>query len=227
MKGLKKDSTIFSVTDTLRDLYLTIEDWRIQKHLRRAERELRKDSYTESTDTDRRRTQLDRLRAYWQRGEFPRNTSRKERTPCFKGEDAGTLCAVGFLMAKDGREDLADAIAAEDNHVWLENVQDGPVKDWIENSGLTMQEAARIQPTYGGSTHLATTCQPLGCEALTYVLFILGALGFAALEWAAYRFASDFFPANALKRRLSLIHLSAGNVLLVFIAAVIFKALFP
>ena len=36
-----------------------------------------------------------------------------------------------------------------DNHVRVPDVKEGPLVDWVLQSGLTQEECARIQPTYG------------------------------------------------------------------------------
>lgn len=211
----------------LRRCYLAVEDWRVSNHLRRAEQELgAKDNVREAL-RDRRETQLDRLRTYWRRGVFPRNTSSSRRKPCFRGESEETLCAVGYLMAEDGEDDLVNTICDADNNVWLEDVESEAVRGWVRRSGLTREEAARIQPTYGGPPELATSCSWIGCDVAGYAVGLAAAVAFGVAEWAGYQLASDVFPSNALKRRLSFISVSVMNACIVVLASALVFALFP
>lgn len=88
------------------------------------------------------------LREYRERGVFPRNHRVLGRTPTFIDE-AGRACAVGYLMQRSGYRDLASTIARTDNHVYVEHIERGPALDWILFSGLTQDECATIQPSYG------------------------------------------------------------------------------
>ncbi len=88
------------------------------------------------------------LREYRERGVFPRNHRVLGRTPTFIDE-AGRACAVGYLMQQSGYGGLASTIARTDNHVYVEHIEGGPALDWILFSGLTRDECAMIQPSYG------------------------------------------------------------------------------
>ena len=67
---------------------------------------------------------------------------------CHFVDRVGTACAVGHLMRLDGQEELVGRIAANSNHVRIEDVDRGPLIDWIGSSGLTQEECALIQPSY-------------------------------------------------------------------------------
>ncbi len=106
-----------------------------------------------------RQIQIERLRAYARRRVFPiyRGPNRAprvlhreltDREPVFV-DDRGTHCAVGYLMDRAGWSDVVADIAASNNHVYIEEVDDGPLIRWIETSGLTQQEASFVQPSYG------------------------------------------------------------------------------
>jgi hypothetical protein len=60
-------------------------------------------------------------------------------------DDDGRLCAVANLIHADGRDDLVDDVAAHDNDLQIADVHDGPLYDWVLDSGLTQEELARIQ----------------------------------------------------------------------------------
>jgi hypothetical protein len=94
-----------------------------------------------------RSREISRLSAYREAGRFPRNHRILGRIPTFV-DDRGTPCAVGFLMQRSGHRALVKAIARDDNNVYIENITEGPALDWIQLSGLTQDECARIQPSY-------------------------------------------------------------------------------
>lgn len=132
----------------------------IREHLKRTERDLReKDTSHLSPELqERRERNLDRLNEYWKAGEFPTNTDfHGERVPYFV-DDRGVPCAMAYLIQESGHEDLVASVAETNNHVYIEELEEGPVVDWIENSGLTKDEAARIQPSYCGFWPLPSSC---------------------------------------------------------------------
>lgn len=109
-----------------------------------------------SADVDRwrdalaaaRLREVARLRDYRVAGRFPQNHRIFGRVPTFIDE-RGTPCAVGYLMQRSGRSELAAEISRTNNHVYVEKIADGPALDWILHSGLTQEECATIQPSYG------------------------------------------------------------------------------
>lgn len=205
-----------------------LDDRRIAAHLRRVERDLRATDHDHLTAGQRRRRErtLDRLRAYRRRGEFPRNDTHPGRTPCFVGAD-GTPCAVAYLLAEAGHDDFVADVAATDNTVRIESLDDGPVLDRIEALGLTPEEAARIQPTYPEGVHLATTCGPVPCWVAGALASLVGLAAFLVAEWVGYRLVGDLFPGNALKRRGLLAYVTVLNLLVAPLLAALVYALFP
>ena len=121
----------------------------IQTHLAYCEFKLR--LRTGSTQTARLQL-LDILHRYWRAGRFPQNNLRTPgRQPIFI-DDAGVHCAVGYLMAQTGAEDLANAINQSDRFVYLEDLdldRQPAIRAWLDQQGLKPAEAALIQPTYG------------------------------------------------------------------------------
>ena len=91
--------------------------------------------------------QIARLARYRKAGRFPTNHRVLGSIPVFVDEH-GVPCAVGHLMAASGQTALMKAVAAADNHVYIEKIMDGPALDWILRSGLTQDECAMIQPSY-------------------------------------------------------------------------------
>lgn len=217
------------VAGHLDDTRRRLDDVRVREHLRRTETALRATD-TGGLDEDRRRRReraLDRLAAYRERGEFPRNRSVADRVPLFVGDD-GTPCAVAHLLLEDGRDDLVAAVMAEDPTVALEDLPDDhPVVAWVEANGLTRGEAARIQPTYPDGVQFATTCGPVPCWLAGAVAAAVGAGAFAAVEYVGYRVAAETFPDNALKRRGLVGYLTVLNLFLAPLLALLLFALFP
>jgi hypothetical protein len=90
---------------------------------------------------------ITRLREYSAAGRFPRNHRIFGRVPTFI-DARNTPCAVGYLMQRSGHGALARTIAATNNNVYIERIEEGPALDWILFSGLTQSECALIQPSY-------------------------------------------------------------------------------
>jgi hypothetical protein len=98
----------------------------------------------------RRDTLLATLRTYRDRGEFPHNYDFPgEAVPYFVDRETGVLCAVAHLLATSGRRDIVDRVARADNNVWVPALAgDTAFTTWLDASGLTLAEAARIQVPY-------------------------------------------------------------------------------
>lgn len=90
------------------------------------------------------------LRDYRQIGQFPRNYDFPgESVPYFVDRKTGTLCAVAYLIASTGRRDMVDRVAGNDNNVWVtELAGDTAFGGFLDDNGLTLAEAARIQVPY-------------------------------------------------------------------------------
>jgi hypothetical protein len=91
------------------------------------------------------------LARYRDGGVFPHNHDfAGVAVPYFRDEH-GTLCAMAYLVATTGRHDIVDAVAAHRNNEYIpELATDMRLGAWLDSVGLTVAEAARIQPTYGG-----------------------------------------------------------------------------
>ncbi|WP_420447838.1 hypothetical protein [Candidatus Palauibacter sp.] len=129
-----------------------LEVRRIQGHLLDVERALRSRG-TEGLNAaqlERRNTALNWLREYRERGEFPHNHTHGDgRVPVFV-DGHGTPCAVAYLLQRSGRESLVSEVASTDNNVYAWELADDPrFSEWLDETGLTLAEAARIQPSYG------------------------------------------------------------------------------
>jgi hypothetical protein len=91
------------------------------------------------------------LAGYRDAGLFPHNHDLPgKRVPYFRDEH-GTLCAMAYLVAATERGDIVDAIAKRRNNAYIpELAADAQLGAWLDSVGLTVAEAARIQPTYDG-----------------------------------------------------------------------------
>lgn len=94
-----------------------------------------------------RATQIKRLAGYREAGEFPQNHRFLGYIPVFV-DRRGVACAVAYLMQRSGRQRDVEAIVAADNNVYIEDVRNGALHEWVLFSGLTQEEAAYIQPAY-------------------------------------------------------------------------------
>ena len=65
-------------------------------------------------------------------------------------DEHGTHCAVGYLLKRSGETELIEQVVAADNNVRvMELAGSERFGDWLEDTGLTLAEAAWIQPRYG------------------------------------------------------------------------------
>lgn len=120
---------------------------RIDNHLRYVRHRL---SATKGPLGQRRNTLLAYLDQYLLEGQFPsqfKYEGEGERRPCFI-DDQGTYCAVGYLMMRDGKEELAQSINKRMRFHYLLDMEDAELLAWQESSGFSLKELAMIQPTY-------------------------------------------------------------------------------
>lgn len=101
---------------------------------------------------------LDRLSAYRIADMFPENRPGVGRVPRFVDDDEDgalaaladvRLCAVGHLLAADLGVEAAIAIAADFQHAEVGAIDAPELATWAASSGLTIEELAMIQPSYG------------------------------------------------------------------------------
>jgi len=97
----------------------------------------------------KRRHLLNLLHDYWTNGVFPKNYDyAAQRIPCFIDKD-GNICAVGYLVEQTTSRQAADEINSKHKYDELLAMNDETVDNWVLTSGLTKEECAMIQPTYG------------------------------------------------------------------------------
>jgi len=95
-----------------------------------------------------RRLLLRVLAEYRAGGRFPINREREAQTPIFI-DASGTRCAMAHLLEHGGQAELVAKIARERNHAYVRELADEPaLLAWLQAAGLTVEEAAAIQPSY-------------------------------------------------------------------------------
>ncbi len=125
----------------------------IQMHLKLVEKTLRSRdvSHLSASQKVNRTKCLNILKKYWIKKVFPQNEEFSYRTPIFI-DKYNTFCAVGYLMKKSGFEGIAREISEENNLVYVRDISNPNARAWMDWAGLTMEECAWIQPSYGNPT---------------------------------------------------------------------------
>jgi hypothetical protein len=132
---------------------------RVEKHLADVEVRLRAGA-VEHLSPDQRRARaetIDWLAEYRSARVYPHNhVLHDERTPIFV-DPHGTPCAVGYLLLRSGEDELVEAVVRTDNLVRVPELAGEPrLEAWLEERGLTLEEAAAIQPAYQGEGPVPT-----------------------------------------------------------------------
>ncbi len=134
-----------------RDADSPAEVARLRAHFDSVLQELRGADVSSLTASQRsaRAELVARLEGYAAEGRFPHNHVRPgEFVPVFRDEH-GTLCAMAYLIASTGRTDIVDRAAATNNLAYLpELARSDALRAWLDSVGLSVSEAARIQPAY-------------------------------------------------------------------------------
>lgn len=83
------------------------------------------------------------LHEYTEAAVFPTDA---EGRPLSVFEDArGVRCPMAELIYRSGRADLVESTKRMHNSIRLRDVTTGPLKDWMDGSGLTRDEIAMVQ----------------------------------------------------------------------------------
>lgn len=123
---------------------------RVTHHIARAEQLASTRDLSRLTHVQRlvRGLLLRLLAAYRAEGRFPINRDFADRTPYFI-DASGTRCAMAHLLELGGESELVAKIARERNHAYVRELADEPrLLAWLEAAGITVEEAAAIQPSY-------------------------------------------------------------------------------
>lgn len=127
------------------------DEHRIQRHLQLVEARLREQTPTSLTAGQQanRAQLLDTLHAYWQAGQFPKNTRHPHRQPYFV-DDYKTACAVGYLLLSSGERELVGRIRHTHNYSYLHELLPiyPELGQWAAAHGFAADELAWIQPGY-------------------------------------------------------------------------------
>lgn len=128
----------------LRTILAYIEKRTLQEHFRAVETELRRDSKTRAANL---------VREYRERGQFPVNLVYRHARVPFLRDHRGTSCAMAYLMERTGAGALVDRLVCTENNIYMEEVRNPGVLSWLQRTGLTREDAARIQPGYNFGDH--------------------------------------------------------------------------
>lgn len=127
------------------------EDARLHAHFARVLRQLeaRDVSGWSAARQANRRALIALLADYDRAGRFPRNEGHLAwKTPIFVDRHA-TRCAMAHLIERSGGAAIVARIAAARNLEYIPQLADDPaLVAWLARSGLTLDEAALIQPAY-------------------------------------------------------------------------------
>lgn len=125
---------------------------RIRAHFDSVLSELNQEDVQRLTASQRanRSNLIGTLAAYRDRGLFPNNYDFPgQAVPYFVDRGTGVLCAVAHLLESTGRRDIVDRVARTNNNVWVPDLEgDSELSAWLDDQGLTLAEAARIQVPY-------------------------------------------------------------------------------
>jgi len=130
-------------------MFNSIEDERIRNHLENTEKLMLAKDYSHLNDElkNSRKNMIKLLHEYWKAGSFPTNTEfPMKRLPHIK-DVYGVPCAMAYLIEQSGDVELVKELE-KTNNVFIKDVSDGPLIDWINKSGITKDEACQIQPSY-------------------------------------------------------------------------------
>lgn len=101
---------------------------------------------------------LEELERYRAAGRFPRNPDFAERTPYFIDAE-GTRCAMAHLMEVGGQGELVQHIATSRNNARVKELADeSQLLAWLDSAGLSVEEAAAIQPSYSCGARSECVC---------------------------------------------------------------------
>ncbi len=129
---------------------------RIQRQLERVERQLLTRGGARSpAQTLARGEQIARLHEYRVRGVFPHNHDFPGKLVPYFVDRHGTLCAMAYLINVSGGGDIVRAVSLTRNNATVMELAADPtlgpaLAGWLDQAGLTAQEAQNIQPAYGG-----------------------------------------------------------------------------
>jgi hypothetical protein len=167
-----------------------LEMARLKAHFATVLRELRRADVANLSEGQlaARSELISRLEEYAAAGRFPHNhVVAGQRVPVFRDEHQ-TLCAMGYLIATTGRLDIVEGVVSSANLARIpELAADAKLRAWLDSTGLTVGEAARIQPMYDGRRPCVGCIEPTPVRAERRVAYgyYLGSAGATAISSAA------------------------------------------
>ena len=130
---------------------LNRERIRLRAHFREVLAELsgRDVSHLSGAQAAMRRELLAVLARYARAGRFPRNLDFPGKQVPYFIDAFGTRCAMAHLIESSGAAALVASVAGAMNNARVHELAGEPaVTAWLDQAGLTADEAARIQPSY-------------------------------------------------------------------------------
>lgn len=153
--ALLAPALVFTAVFAHRPASAASEIARLRAHFAVVEQELlaRDVSHLAAAQRAARARHIERLRAYARAGVFPKNTDFAARRVPYFIDRFGTRCAMAYLIEQSGHGDYARRVAEKSNNAYIADIARDPelapaLLAWLEQNGLTLQEAARIQPSY-------------------------------------------------------------------------------
>jgi hypothetical protein len=127
------------------------EHLRIRTHFLAVQKLLASHPATKPELEHQRAVLLAHFADYIAKGTTPKNEHLPWRTPVFI-DDEGTICAVGYLIETSAGRAVAEKIAASHRYSYIEEIAKAmpEVRQWVEQSGFTLEELGSIQPGYEG-----------------------------------------------------------------------------
>ena len=198
------------MADALSRAQSRLQQQRIRFHLKRVELYLQRADTSHLSEVQRlaRQKNLENLRDYRRSGVFPINTDYPNQYLPHLKDRFGTYCAVAHLVYSSGKQSFIDELAEWNNLMRMDDVNNGPLLDWLRENGLTKSEAAAIQPAYrwGRNVNLSPDHDPRICREpienasatlsgsvsnelalliFCYVLLVLALINFKLFDWRA------------------------------------------
>jgi hypothetical protein len=149
-------------------MLFSYETRRVQHYLDGALAVLRARDVSSLSDSVRgvRALMIEELRRYRDAAVFPMNNVRRARTPVFI-DPFGTRCAMAHLLEVCGFHGLVARVARTNNLARIRELASDPELLWaLAAMGLTVAEAARVQPSYETSCNDGKSCFCSGNGAL-------------------------------------------------------------
>ena len=103
------------------------------------------------------------LDAYRRRRVFAKNRDFPGRLVPHFVDAAGTRCAMGHLIEASGGRDLVQYVARERNYARVRELRSVPeLGAWLDANGISLDEAAQIQPSYCATVAANCLCREVG-----------------------------------------------------------------